>query len=97
MSLNRYNPKRDSNERGLIRLLESAGCYVDQLSGRDIPDLLVTHPNGKIFTVEVKTEAGVLSDGQKAYMKRQVDRNALSFVCTTSGDVRLALEIVSND
>lgn len=43
MSLNRNNPKRDANERLIIDELEAAGCVVIQLSGEDIPDLLVIY------------------------------------------------------
>lgn len=95
MSLHRRAAKRDANEAALVEQLQAAGCYVNQISSTGVPDLLCTHPNGKYFCVEVKARGGKLTDGQKEFMAKARQRDALAFVCQTSDDVRLALSVVS--
>lgn len=41
MSIHRKDAKRDANERQIIEALKAAGCSVQQLSGKGLPDLLV--------------------------------------------------------
>lgn len=53
MSKNRYNPRRDLNEPGIIRALEGAGALVRRLSEAGIPDLLVGF-RGALFLLEIK-------------------------------------------
>ena len=63
MSLNRYNPARDANEREIAAVLKRAGCMVEPLSGKAIPDLLVGFA-GRWLLMEVKTETGRLTRPQ---------------------------------
>ena len=91
MSLIRRNPKRDDNEASIVAHLERAGCIVHKVNGVGLPDLLVTHPNGRYFVVEVKGERGKLTEGQRAFFKDARARNAPAFVCRDHDDVRLAL------
>lgn len=63
MSIHRRNPRRDTNERGIIDALEQIGCTVAQLSAKGIPDLLVGY-RGKNLLIEVKCEKGKLTEDQ---------------------------------
>ena len=91
MSLSRRNAKRDENEREVIVALETCGASVEQLSGRDIPDLLVGF-QGRDYTVEVKhpktpkSKAKRLerSEGQAEWAKRW--RGAKSVVLRSAGE-----------
>ena len=51
--MSRYGRKRDANERRIIDALRAAGCYVQQLDGPGVPDLLV-QCRGALTLVEVK-------------------------------------------
>lgn len=55
--------KRDANEMPIIRALQAVGATVAQLSGADLPDLVVGYCGGN-WLLEVKTEKGKLSAGQ---------------------------------
>jgi hypothetical protein len=72
---------RDAAEPAIIKALEAVGASVWQLSGEDIPDLLVGY-RGRTFLLEVKTPGleytdkrngktykrdGKLSEGQQAF------------------------------
>lgn len=61
--------RRDANEKAIIEALRAAGASVQQLSGLDVPDLLVGH-HGINFLLEVKMPKGELSDGQFEWVKR---------------------------
>ena len=54
MSLRRFNPRRDASELPIIVAMRRAGASVQQLSGKDIPDLLVGW-QGQNLLMEVKT------------------------------------------
>lgn len=58
-------PRRDANERDIIRVLEAHGCLVQQIhQGGGVPDLLVWSPLSKrLVLLEVK-------DGSKVASKR---------------------------
>jgi len=92
----RFNHRRDANEPLIVEYLEKAGCMVDRINGKDIPDLLCLHPNGKFFLVEVKTPAGKLKPGQRDWFAKARQRNSLVFVCQEVEDVGLALKVVAN-
>lgn len=67
MSVHRYAPKRDENERALITLLEGCGYQVIQVSGEGVPDLLVNdHHTRRTVPVEVKGAGGKLTPAQQA-------------------------------
>lgn len=87
----RFNAKRDANEPVIVEHLEKAGCLVNKINGKDLPDLLCLHPSGRFFTVEVKAKGGKLTDGQKDFMANARARDALAFVCQSHDDVKLAL------
>ncbi len=61
--------KRDANELTIIAALRSVGASVEQLSGTNIPDLLVGHKHTN-WLFEVKAMKGELSDGQVKWQKR---------------------------
>lgn len=69
MSLNRYNPRRDGNEKGIVEALERSGCIVLRLSGRGVPDLLVSR-GGLLYALECKVKSGRLTKAQKEVEKR---------------------------
>lgn len=58
--------KRDANERPIIDALRAVGATVEQLSGPNVPDLLVGY-HGANWLFEVKTAKGKESDGQKSW------------------------------
>ncbi len=55
--------RRDGNEGPIIAALKAVGASVAQLSGPNLPDLLVGYCGGN-WLLEVKTPKGKLSDGQ---------------------------------
>ena len=55
--------RRDTAEAGVIAALREAGATVLQLTGRDVPDLLVGFA-GQTHAVEVKTNRAKLKPGQ---------------------------------
>jgi len=72
MSLNRRNPKRDANEQTIIKVAERFGCSVAQLSGKDVPDLVIGFKHvitgqRQNILVEVKNEHNTLSEGQTKF------------------------------
>lgn len=66
MSINRYNPQRDSNEPEIIKAYESLGCSVHRVSGTGVPDLLIGY-KGFCEVVEVKTKKGKLTKEQAKF------------------------------
>lgn len=51
----RHNAQRDRNEPEIVNALRAAGCIVEQISKRGVPDLLVWSPFSKrIVLIEVK-------------------------------------------
>jgi hypothetical protein len=74
MSIHRRAARRDANEAEIIAALRAVGATVQQLSGEDVPDLLVGF-RGVDYLVEVKMPLGpkggasdrVLSEGQATW------------------------------
>jgi Holliday junction resolvase len=59
--------RRDANEPDIIDALRSHGCYVRQVGGAGLPDLIVYRPQtDRWFVGEVKTRTGELSKTQEA-------------------------------
>lgn len=58
--------RRDQNEPAIIEALRAVGATVEQLSGPNVPDLLVGY-HGANWLFEVKTPKGKESDGQKSW------------------------------
>lgn len=83
MSIHRQAAKRDANEPEIIAALKAAGCSVQQLSGKGIPDLLVgmteyyelTCPDGTVnfdrrivnLLMEVKAPKAKLTEDQATW------------------------------
>lgn len=63
MSIHRYNPRRDSNERDIVAALKQAGCRVIR---SDVFDLIVQRGLAPphTFLLEVKTQDGNLNQKQ---------------------------------
>ncbi len=55
--------KRDSNEKAIVEALEARGAIIYHLSGKGIPDLLVSF-RGRWWPVEVKSAKGRLTPAQ---------------------------------
>jgi hypothetical protein len=65
--MTRHANRRDAIEREVINALERVGCTVQQLNGKDIPDLLVGRAR-RNYLMEVKDpETGKLSPGQRTW------------------------------
>jgi len=58
--------RRDKMEPEVIKAFKAGGASVQQLSGRDVPDLLVGYL-GVTHLVEVKTDRAGLKPGQKRW------------------------------
>lgn len=69
MSLSRRNAKRDANERPIIQTLEARGYSVFQVSGKGIPDLLVSK-GGVEWLVEIKRPKGGYTKAQIEFRER---------------------------
>lgn len=63
MSLNRRNPRRDTNEAIIVEALEARGFHVDRISGAGIPDLLVSR-HGSQWLIEIKRPKGKYTPAQ---------------------------------
>jgi hypothetical protein len=66
MSIHRRAAKRDASEPAIIEALRDVGASVVQLSGKDMPDLLVGFQDTTIL-IEVKTGKGKLRQGQSTF------------------------------
>lgn len=62
MSLKRWNPRRDQNERAIVQALERAGAQVLRL---DVFDLLVLY-RGRLFMLDAKMPTGRPTKAQDA-------------------------------
>lgn len=51
--MNSYGQKRDACEKEIIKALKGAGAYVQQLTGKGVPDLLVGY-RGRTYLMECK-------------------------------------------
>ncbi len=91
LSLNRYNPKRDSNEPEIAQAFRNLGCSVTALSGKGVPDLLV-EINRQWVLVEVKSPKGKLTPPQKAFF---ATATAPCYVATSLDDVTRIYTAVS--
>lgn len=59
----RQAARRDESEKAIIEALLANGWSVQQISARDVPDLLIGK-NGRTYLAEVKTGSGKLRPGQ---------------------------------
>lgn len=58
MSIHRRAARRDANEQEIVKALRDAGCLVEPISGKGVPDLLVWSPFRRcILLLEVKDGA----------------------------------------
>ena len=71
--LARHNARRDENERIIVEALEARGFHVDRLSGKGIPDLLVSK-HGQDWLVEVKRPNGTYTAKQIQWRSRYQGR-----------------------
>jgi Holliday junction resolvase len=69
MSLHRRNPRRDGNEKEIVAALEAQGFVVDRISGKGLPDLLVSRA-GRQWLVEVKMPKGAFKPSQVLWRQR---------------------------
>lgn len=58
--------RRDGNEMPIIRALQAVGASVAQLSGADLPDLLVGYCGGN-WLMEIKQVKAKLKPGQEQW------------------------------
>ena len=95
MSLARHNPKRDANEQAIIKALYLCGFQVTRLSGKGLPDLLLSR-NGHWHLAEVKTRTGTLTAPQTAFEARHAPApvwvlRSEADVATLSREVKLVV------
>jgi hypothetical protein len=72
----------------------SIGTYRKGNAMTGVPDILGILPDGKFLGIELKTQQrkGVVSDSQKAFLKRAEELNALTFVSNDLNHVLKTLE-----
>lgn len=90
---------RDRNEPDVIAWLERRGHLVEQLAGKDVPDLLVCI-GGRIVLIEVKDGARVASErrlrpGQAEFRRRWTRKGAPVFVVQSTAELAAVVERVS--
>src|SRR6476620_10371926 len=68
--LARLNAKRDAVERPIIEALEAQGFSVAQLSGKGIPDLLITKRPDFMRLAECKSKYGVPTPAQRSFAEK---------------------------
>jgi len=66
MSINRFNPKRDANEKEIVKFFKLQGISVVRLNTP--MDLLLGY-NKRNYLVEVKIEGKGLNENQKEFVK----------------------------
>lgn len=64
MAIHRHAAKRDANEPDIIAALRAAGASVQQVSGRDVLDLIVGY-RGVTYLIEVKSPGKKATLGQR--------------------------------
>lgn len=59
--------RRDANEPEIVKALEGLGCKVRYVSGRGLPDLIVSVPgqSRRVVLLEVKTATGKATEAQQ--------------------------------
>lgn len=65
----RHNARRDQNEKGIVEALEAQGFVVDRMSGKGLPDLLVSKA-GRQWLVEVKMPKAPFKPAQILWRQR---------------------------
>lgn len=65
----RFNAKRDANEPIVVQALEAQGFNVVRISGRGVPDLVITK-GGQAWFCEVKMPKGKLNAHQQQFKAR---------------------------
>lgn len=88
MSLHRFDARRDSNEKSIIKVLQSFGATVHRLS--EPVDLLVGY-KGVNYLIEIKTETGTLTKKQSEFVKSWKGRYA---ICRNETEALFAIGIV---
>ena len=65
----RIDARRDANEPAIVEALQAQGFTVDRISGKGIPDLLVSKA-GRLWLCEVKMPKGTFKPAQTAWRER---------------------------
>jgi len=96
MSKNRHNPKRDANEPEIVNALYEivdSKKDIERNNGTDEPDLRVWYRD-TLYWLEVKTETGRLSDGQRDWIDRAIRCGQNVFVVRSVDDALRAIGAV---
>lgn len=83
--------KRDANEREIIALWESLGCYVEPVSSPGAADTLV-HFDGHLWRAEVKGAKRGLTDLQVEHFTAVYNAGVATYVVRTPQDAAMLLE-----
>jgi hypothetical protein len=83
----RYADKRDLNEAELLQALRVMGCHVWKL-GREICDLLVLCPDGRMELAEVKNpeRSWHLTDNEEATRRLLLSKGRTLWILQTAED-----------
>jgi hypothetical protein len=96
MSLNRYAPKRDSNEKQIRARFAHHGWHTEQLSGSGMPDLLAVTwhtrdsmnvPWRSMVLVDVKEPKGKVTPAQEKKWAALLEKGIPVYVARTDADV----------
>lgn len=89
MSINRYNPKRDTNEKEIVNFFKSQGISVVRLNTP--MDLLLGY-NKRNYLVEVKIPGKDLNKNQKEFVKEWLGQ--WSVIDSIDQAIKLSKEIL---
>jgi Holliday junction resolvase len=89
MSLYRRAAKRDGNELAIVALLEAGGFHVARVSGKGIPDLLVSRRPDFLRLVEVKNPKGKNKESSDQAKFREAYQGPPIITLRTAEDARL--------
>lgn len=77
-------------EKKLVKGLTKLGCIVYKFvspGNSGVPDRLVILPNGQAIFIELKSETGRLSSGQRAQIRRLTKQGTPVFVLKSESEV----------
>ncbi len=89
-TLKRHNAKRDANEPAIVAALARCGWFVQRISIKDFPDLLIAK-GGRMHLVEVKVPKGVLLQGQSEKARELACFGVTVIVARTVADLLRSL------
>ena len=96
MSLLRYNPKRDSEERRLVAELNQRGVTTFPCSASGLPDQWGIFRK-RWYAIEIKSgKRGKLTQQQRSFFKLAGHLDAPAYVIRSSADIDLMMQDIAS-